>query len=55
MKKLFKKWLFNLAFNKEEKRIIKEAVIYSAHKYSVHGQYEEAEQVTAVSNMMQEF
>lgn len=55
MKKLFKKWLFNLAFNNEEKRIIKEAVIYSAYKYRMHGQDEEYEQVNEVSNMLHEF
>lgn len=52
MKKLFKKWLFNLAFNKEERRIIKEATIYSAHKYRMHGQEEEYEKVNKVSNML---
>lgn len=55
MKKQFKKWLFNLTFNKEEKRIIKEAVLYSAYKYRMHGQDEEYEQVNRVSNMLRGF
>jgi len=55
MKKLFKKWLFAIALNKEEKRIIKEAVLYSAYKYRMHGQDEEYEQVNRVSNMLHGF
>lgn len=55
MKKQFKKWLFAMAFNKEEKRIIKEAVLYSAYKYRMHGQDEEYKQVNMVSNMLHGF
>lgn len=55
MKKLFKKWLFNLAFSKEEKQIIKQAVIYSAYKYKTHGRNEDYERVNVVSNMLHDF
>ena len=55
MKKQIKKWLFNLAFSKQERTIIKNSVLYSAYKYKMHGQMEEYEKTNEVSNMLHEF